>query len=176
VAGAAVATVDGWRAGGVRAIPGHFPGEGGASGDPTLGPATVGLALADLRRADLEPFRALAATAPAIQMSAAMYAAFDGVTPASILPGAVRLLRATGFRGAIVSADLTAVAAATGGSVAEAAVDALRAGCDLVLIPGDAADQDAAWRAVAGAIASGRLTAARVRQAEAHVAALRLAG
>ena len=55
---------------------------------------------------------------PAMQMSAALYAAWDGVTPATLLPEAVQLLRERlGFRGAIVSADLVAATAATGEGV-----------------------------------------------------------
>jgi beta-N-acetylhexosaminidase len=109
-------------------------------------------------------------------MSAALYAAWDGVTPASVLPDAVRLLRSTGFDGAIVSADLTAVSAATGVTVAQSAVDALKAGCDLLWVPGDAADQDAAVRAIAAAIRKRQVPPARLREALAHVAALRAPG
>jgi beta-N-acetylhexosaminidase len=171
-AGDVAAAVAGYRSTGVLAAVGHFPGEGGASQDPLRGPATVGLSLAQLRAADLQPFAAVVRTAPAIQLSDALYAAWDGVTPATLLPDAVRLLRSMGFRGAVVSGDLQAVTLVTGGTVAQAAVEALKAGCDLLYVPGDAADQDAAWSAVAAAIRSGAVPAARVADALAHVQAL----
>ena len=167
------AAVAGYRRAGVATAVGHFPGEGGASRDPQAGPATVGLSLGDLRGADLEPFGAVARTTPAVQMSGAMYAAWDGVTPATLLPGAIALLRRQGFRGAVVSADLNAVTAVTGGSPAQAAVEALKAGCDLLYVPGDAADQEAARRAVADAIRRGDVGAGRVRDALVHAATLR---
>jgi beta-N-acetylhexosaminidase len=106
-------------------------------------------------------------------MSGAMYAAWDGVTPATLLPEAVALLRRQGFRGAVISADLNAVTGVTGGTAAQAAVEALKAGCDLLYVPGDAADQDAARAAVTEAIRRGDVSAARVRDALLHAAVLR---
>ncbi|HEY8638746.1 MAG TPA: glycoside hydrolase family 3 N-terminal domain-containing protein [Solirubrobacteraceae bacterium] len=154
---------------------GRFPGEGAASQDPEQGAATVGLSLAQLRAADLRPFVAIAKAAPAIAMSDAVYAAWDGVTPATLLPDAVRLLRGLGFRGVIVSGDLTAATAVTGGTVAQAAVDALRAGVDLLVVPGDATDQESAYRAVLDAVRRGILKRSRIVDAVKRVLALKRA-
>lgn len=168
--------VDGWRAGGVAPIVGRFPGEGAASQDPIDGPATVGLTLEELVARDVRPFAGVVARAPAIQMSAALYAAWDGVTPATLLPEAVGLLRGRlGYRGAVVSSDLIAATAATGGSVGKAAVDALKAGCDLLLIPGGQAEQDQALRAVVDAVRRRQLAPARVDEALRRLAAFRKA-
>src|SRR4051812_43803127 len=167
------ATERGWRAGRVAPVVGHFPGEGGASRDPDQGPATVGLSLGDLRQADLKPFAAVAGEVPAMQLSNALYAAWDGVTPASLVPDAYRLLRRTGFQGAAVTGNLASATAATGGTVARAALDALRAGADLVYISGDATDQEAAYRAVLAAARSGALPRTRLADALLHVAALK---
>ena len=63
----------------------------------------------------------------------------------------------SGFRGAVVSADLVSATAATGGRVAAAAVAALQAGCDLLLVPGGRRDQEdacARWSARCGAATS----------------------
>jgi beta-N-acetylhexosaminidase len=173
VARLARAAVDGYTAAGVASAPGHFPGEGAASADPGESVATVGLSLEELRARDLRPFAALVRRAPAITMSAALYAAFDGVTPATLLPEAVALLRGMGFRGVVVSADLASVALATGGTPARAAVEALEAGCDLLLLPGNATDQERAYRAVLDAVRSGRIQVRRVARALARVASLR---
>jgi beta-N-acetylhexosaminidase len=174
VAAQATAALQGWRQAGVAAAPGHFPGEGAASADPTVSASTVGLSLDELRRADLRPFAALARRAPAVQLSAATYAAFDGVSPATVLPEAVALLRRDmHFTGAIVSANLAAASLGSGTPVAELAVQALRAGCDLLWIPGDAADQDDAWRAVIGAVHAGTLPQERVDEALGRISVLR---
>jgi beta-N-acetylhexosaminidase len=177
VASAVKATVGQYNAVGVAAAVGPFPGDGAASQDPDAGPAPVGLSLDDLRDGDIKPFAAVAAgatRAPAMQMSNAIYAAFDGVTPATLLPEAVKELRdRLGFDGVILSADLVATTATTGTTVGEAAVDALRAGVDMLVIPGGRAQQDQAFRAVVAAVRSGAVSPARVRDALKRIAALR---
>lgn len=177
VVSAVKASVSAYRQAKVVAAPGPFPGDGGASQDPAQGPAPVGLSIDELRNADMKPFEAIATgarAAPAIQMSNAIYAAWDGVTPATLLPEAVGELRdRIGFDGAIVSADLVATTATTGGSVAEAAIDALQAGVDLLVVPGGRAQQDEAYRAVVAAVRSGALEPARVADALARIADLR---
>jgi beta-N-acetylhexosaminidase len=170
----AAAAVAGWKDGEVAPVPGHFPGEGAASGDPALEAATVGLTLPELQARDLQPFAAVAGHAPAIQLSSATYVAWDGVTPATLLPDVVRLLRGTlRFGGVVVSGDLQAASLAGGASPAQLAVQAIRAGCDLVWIPGDAADQADAARAIAKAMRDGKLPTARVAEALRRVDALR---
>lgn len=170
----AAAAVSGWKDGEVAPVPGHFPGEGAASGDPALEAATVGLSLPELEARDLRPFEAVAGHAPAIQLSSATYVAWDGVTPATLLPGVVRLLREKlRFGGVVVSGDLQAASLAGGASPAQLAVQAIRAGCDLVWIPGDAADQADAVRAIAKAMRDGKLPTARVADALRRVDALR---
>ena len=171
------AAVRGWKEARVVVAPGRFPGEGGASQDPLLGPATVGLSVEELQARDVQPFvAAVGAGADAIQMSAALYAAWDGVTPATLLPEAVAFLRsAARFDGPVVSADLVAATAATGGGVARAAVDALKAGCDLLVIAGGRAEQDAAYRAVLDAVRSREISEERLAEAVQRVAALKRA-
>jgi beta-N-acetylhexosaminidase len=170
------AAVSGFKDGEVAPAPGHFPGEGAASGDPALEAATVGLSLPELRGRDLKPFAAIAKHAPAVQLSAATYVAFDGVTPATLLPGVVRLLRGElGFGGVVVSGDLAAASLAGGRPVADLAVQAVKAGVDLLWIPGDVADQDAAYRALVRALRTGEIPAARVADALRRIDALRSA-
>jgi beta-N-acetylhexosaminidase len=170
------AAVAGYRSGGLISIVGHFPGEGAASQSPEQGAATVGLTLPDLVARDLPPFAAVVATAPVIQMSDALYDAFDGVTPATLLPDAVALLRQRlAYRGVVMSGNLEATAIATGGSVASAAVAALQAGCDLLYVPGPSTDAEAAYGAVIESIRQGRLSPAVVAHALVAVRALKRA-
>jgi beta-N-acetylhexosaminidase len=162
---------------GVAAAVGPFPGDGAASQDPNAGPAPVGLGIDQLRESDMAPFAAVASgrnAAPAMQMSNAIYAAYDSVTPATVMPDAVKELRERlGFKGAIVSADLVATTATTGGSVGEAAVAALKAGVDLLVVPGGPTQQDEAYRDVVAAVRSGDIPAARVVDALRRIAKLR---
>jgi beta-N-acetylhexosaminidase len=177
VTSAIKASVAAYNRAGVAAVVGPFPGDGAASQDPNAGPAPVGLGLDELREADMAPFKAVAKgrdAAPAMQMSNAIYVAFDGVTPATVLPDAVKELRERlDFDGAIVSADLVATTATTGGSVGEAAVEALKAGVDLLVVPGGIAQQDEAYRGVVAAVRSGDISAGRIVDALRRVAKLR---
>lgn len=165
--------IRGWRTAGLAPAVGHFPGEGSASQDPADGPATVGLGLPELEKADVRAFHGALANAPALIVSNALYAAYDGVTPATLLPEVPALARREDFRGVIVSGNLAETVLATGGPIADAAVDALKAGCDLLWIPGDAGDQEAAYRAVVRAVRTGAIPRRRVRSALAHVTALK---
>ncbi|MDP8968609.1 MAG: hypothetical protein M3N04_08415 [Actinomycetota bacterium] len=162
---------------GVATAVGPFPGTGAASQDPDAGPAPVGLEIEELRETDMMPFAAVASgrnATPAMQMANAIYAAFDSVTPATILPQAVKELRGRlGFEGTIVSADLVATTATTGGTVGEAAVEALKAGVDLLVVPGGRAQQDEAYRAVVAAVRSGEIRAGRIVDALEKIAKLR---
>ena len=168
------AAVSGYRAGGLISIDGHFPGEGGASQDPMIGAATVGGRMSDLLASDVKPFAAIAGQAPVIELSDALYTAFDGVTPATLLPDAVNLLRQRlQFQGVVMSGDLLAVTAATGGTVADAAVAALQAGCDLLFLPGGATDAEGAYNAVLAAIRQGKLDPQAVARSLERVAALK---
>jgi len=177
VTSAVKASVSAYRQSKTISAPSAFPGDGGASQDPSEGPAPVGLSVDELRNADMKPFEAIATgdrAVPAIQMSNAIYAAWDGVTPATISSDAVDELRdRLGFEGAIVSADLVATTATTGGGVGEAAIDALQAGVDLLIVPGGRTQQDEAFRAVVAAVRAKTLDADRVSDALGHVADLR---
>ncbi len=177
VTSAVKTTVAAYNRNGVATAVGPFPGDGAASQDPNAGPAPVGLGIEQLRTADMTPFAAVASgrnAAPAMQMSNAIYVAYDSVTPATVLPEAVRELRERlGFEGTIVSADLVATTATTGASVGEAAVEALKAGVDLLVVPGGRAQQDEAYRDVVAAVRSGAIPAGRIVDALRRIAKLR---
>jgi beta-N-acetylhexosaminidase len=149
VARFSLAAVTGYQQSGVIAAAAHFPGEGGASADPDEMTATVGGSLTQLEDRDLLPFAAITPHVPVIVMSNAEYTAFDGVTPASLLPAAVALLRGRyGFTGVIMSDDLDATLDATGQTPGQVAVRALRAGDDLLYISGPPSEHATAYTAV----------------------------
>jgi beta-N-acetylhexosaminidase len=169
VAKFSLAAVEGYDASGIIAAPGHFPGEGAASADPDSMTATVGGSLAQLRSRDLIPFAAIAPRAPVIMMSNAEYTAFDGVTPAGLLPAAVKLLRdGYGFTGAVMSDDLDATLDATAQSPGAVAVRALEAGDDLLYISGPASEHAAAYAAVLAAARHSAAVRRLVRSALLH--------
>ncbi len=152
VARFALAAARGYAAAGMLAAAAHFPGEGAASADPDEMTATVGGSLASLEDRDVIPFEAIADHVPVMVMSNAEYVAFDGVTPASLLPAAVRLLRDTlGFGGVVMSDDLDATLEPTGESPGQVAVQAVQAGDDLLYITGPPSEHLRAYDAVLAA-------------------------
>ena len=120
------AALRGYRRSKTIAAVGHFPGQGSAAGNPDSEPAPVGQSLDELRTRDLRPFQAVVRTAPVLVASNAIYAAFDGATPAVLLPEAVDgLLRGRlGYRGVVMSDDLLAAGATMHTDIGPTAVEA----------------------------------------------------
>jgi beta-N-acetylhexosaminidase len=165
------AAVTGCKAGGIACAVSHFPGLGGANSDPDAGPATVSLDAASLQVRDLAPFRAaFEAGVPATELSLAFYAAYDPVTPAALAPSvATDLLRGEmGFTGVAVTGDLTSGAITAGIGAPEAAVQALAAGSDLIVV-GDPAQAEQARAALVEAVNSEGIPPERLDEAVTRV-------
>jgi beta-N-acetylhexosaminidase len=138
-AAAVAEAVRGFREAGVAPTAKHFPGLGGATVNTDFGSSTVSRSAGEIRRADLEPFRAaIRAGVPIVMIGHARYPAIDPDRIASQSPAVVTgLLRGElGFRGVVItdSTEAKAVQSVTG--VEEAAVRNLRAGVDVVLTTG----------------------------------------
>jgi beta-N-acetylhexosaminidase len=146
----------------------HFPGLGTADQSTQLGPATVGLDLEQLRERDLRPFRAaIEAGAPAVLLSHALYPVSDFTRPGSLTRAIVTdlLRRELRFQGVAITDDLADPAVTSSYSVPEAAVEALKAGADLVFISGPVGDQQAAYAAVLAAARRGDIPRRRLNEA-----------
>ena len=164
----AKATVRAYRAERVFSAPAHFPGLGATDQSTQDGPATVGLGLDELRQRDLIPFEAaIDAGAPGVTIGSALYPFSDFTVPASLSRQVdTTLLRGElKFKGAAMTDDLADPAITTLHTVPEAAVEALRAGADMLYISGTAGDQQAAYIAVLRAVQRGRLPRRRLDEA-----------
>jgi beta-N-acetylhexosaminidase len=94
-----------------------------------------------------------------------VYPAIDPDRPTSLSPSAVRLLREKlDFDGVIVTDDLAMEGARRGGSVAGAAVAAVGAGVDLLIVSSPPEEQAAAYDAVVAAVESGQIPRGRVEK------------
>ena len=175
VADYARATIEAYQREGVLTAPKHFPGLGAATQPTEAGPATVGLSLRELAARDLRPFAAAVdAGAMGMVVGHGLYSIDNYVIPAS-LSSAVSsnlLRRELGFTGLVIADDL-ASPALTGlsRSVPDSAVDALRAGADMIWISGDADKREAAYVAVLNAVRKGELSRRRVNDALTRVLA-----
>ena len=115
---------------------------------------------------DFVPFReAIAAGAPMVMMSHVVVPEW-GPGPATVTPGAYAYLREQlGFTGVVVTDALNMEAITATYAPGDAAVAALTAGADLLLIPADVA---AAHSAIVIAVQSGALDRARLDEAAAR--------
>jgi beta-N-acetylhexosaminidase len=125
----------------------------------------------------MAPFEAAVAEGvPVVMLSHAFYAAHDPVTPASLSrPIATHLLRdELGFTGVAMTDDLDAGAIRATSGVAPAAVAALNAGSDLLLVSSPEA-VPAVREALLAAVASREIPPARLDQAVGRVLELKRA-
>jgi beta-N-acetylhexosaminidase len=131
-----VAWIRGLQSTGVLACGKHFPGHGDTSKDSHFELPVVDQTRQRLEELELVPFRAAAADGVAAIMTAhVVYPALDPDRPATLSRAACTELRdAIGFRGVLVSDDLEMSAIAARWSVEDAAVQAVAAGCDALLI------------------------------------------
>ncbi len=156
------------RAGLVTTIK-HFPGHGAVTVDSHLALPELDETLPQLRRRDLPPFEsAVVGGVPAVMMGHIAVDDLDPGVPASLSRAAYDLLRdEVGFEGVAIT-DSLGMGAVVGRETP--AVNALRAGADLLLMP---ADTEATHATVTDAIRSGAIDRVRVEEAAARVVALR---
>jgi beta-N-acetylhexosaminidase len=173
VAPLVAAAVQGLHDGGVGATLKHFPGLGGAAGDPHVAIPTDNETAAQWARVQMPAFKAgIDAGADAV-MTTAVYVPGLGAghTPAMFsAPVVSRLRTQLGFKGVIMSDSLSMGGVIAHYSLPQAAVLALSAGNDLILLSnGDPLYEGKAMSAIQLAVMSGRID----RQ-ELHESALRV--
>jgi beta-N-acetylhexosaminidase len=151
---------------GVAACGKHFPGHGDTSTDSHLELPLVEHPPDRLRAVEFEPFRAAIREQVAFIMTAhVLVPALDERRPATLSPAVVqRLLREElGYEGVILSDDLEMKAVSALTPVPVAAVQAIQAGCDGVLVcSGDVDLQAATLEALVKAVESGDISRARL--------------
>ncbi len=160
------------QAEGVAACGKHFPGHGDTTVDSHLELPLVEHAGERLRGVEFVPFRAAIAAEVACVMTAhVLVPALDAVRPATLSPTILRLLRdELGHPGMIVSDDLEMQAIGRQWTPGEAAVAAIKAGCDTVLVcAGDVDVQASVLEALVKAVEAGELPLARLDDAVARV-------
>lgn len=149
----------------------HFPGHGDTHTDSHHALPVVDKSLTALDALELRPFRALAASAPALMTAHIVYPQIDPEHPAtlskSVLTGVLR--DSIGYTGVVITDALTMSAIHDRYGQARAAVMALQAGADLVLALGARHEQLAALQAIDGALHDGRVPHARAAEAKARV-------
>ena len=166
VARMGAAAVEGFEDAGVISAAKHFPNHGPAASDSHTGLPVIRHDMQTILSRDLPPFEAaVRAGVPMVMVGHLLYSAIDPENPASLSPAAIRLLRdRLGFGGVVITDDLAMAGARQGGSVARAAVRAVSAGADMLIISSPPQEQAAAYDAVVKAVESGRIPEARIRE------------
>src|SRR5579871_148444 len=151
----------------------HFPGHGDTGTDSHLGVATVSRNREEIEKIDLVPFRqAIAAGVDSIMVAHVTAPALDpdlnrvATTSPIIVNGLLK--HELGFKGLVVT-DAMEMGALTrlysqGGSAASgrAAVDAVKAGNDMLLLP---SDLEGAYRGLLKAVQAGEIAESRIDEA-----------
>ncbi|MBS0569250.1 MAG: beta-N-acetylhexosaminidase [Proteobacteria bacterium] len=131
-----LAYVRNMRLAGMAATIKHFPGHGSVREDTHLEPAIDRRTLDEIRDTDMVPFAdAIVAGAEAVMMGHVTYPAVDAL-PAGYSPTWIRdILRGElGFRGVVISDDISMAAAESAGGIGARIAAHREAGCDIVLV------------------------------------------
>jgi beta-N-acetylhexosaminidase len=166
VADFAAAYIRGARANGMLTTAKHFPGHGDTSTDSHLGIAAVNGDLAHLNAVALAPFRqAIDAGVDSVMVAHLTVPVLEpdpnrvATTSSAIVTGLLK--DKLGFKGIVVTdaLDMAGLTRLYAGHPGREAVDAFKAGCDLLIIP---ADLDASYRAMLAAVRSGEISPAQI--------------
>jgi beta-N-acetylhexosaminidase len=168
--------IQGLQGAGIMAVGKHFPGHGATTVDSHFGLPVLPFGLKRLERVELVPFER--ALEPDVDVSAIMVAHIalpkidPSGAPASLSqPVVTGILRdRLGFDGLVMTDDIGAMQAVTGHyTTRQAAVMAINAGVDMLLIVGDQAKEITSRDALLDALQAGTLSHDRLLDAVRHV-------
>ncbi len=163
VSGMVASVVEGIESTGVSSCLKHFPGIGGVEGDTHDGRAETARTLDEMRSSEFLPFKAgIDAGADFVMVSHVTAATVeDGTLPASLSKALITdtLRGELGFQGVIITDALDMSAITQYYTSEEAAVKALDAGADMLLMP---EDFEAAYNAVLTAVKDGTIQESRI--------------
>ena len=160
------AYIKGAHQGGMLTTVKHFPGHGDTATDSHLGVASVNVDQAHLNSIELPPFRqAINAGVDSVMVAHVTVPALDANPNhvATISPTVVSdlLEKQLGFKGLVVTdaLDMAGLTHLFANDIGRAAVEAFKAGNDVLLIP---ADLPASFQAMVKAVRSGEVSQARL--------------
>lgn len=154
----------------------HFPGHGDTDTDSHVGLPVVDKTREELLEMELLPFQAaIDAGAPAVMVGHILMTQIDPDKPATLSSEVVTgLLREElGFDGVVFTDDLTMGAITQSYGLGEAAVLAVEAGCDVLLVCHEAGSVDQVYTALLDAVDTGRITEDRLDQSVRRILTLK---
>jgi beta-N-acetylhexosaminidase len=175
VARMGAAAVEGFEEAGVISAAKHFPNHGPATSDSHVSLPVIRHDVKTVQSYDLPPFEAaVEAGVPMVMVGHLVYPAIDPHNPASLSRDSISMLRRDlGFGGVIVTDDLAMAGAKGGGTPAEAAVEAVQAGADLLVLSSPPQEQAAAYDAVVDAVETGEIPRSRIQNSVTRLLAVK---
>ncbi len=171
-----LATMAGLQDNKVIACGKHFPGHGDTSVDSHKALPTVTLSADRLREIEIRPFRhAIENGLASIMTAHVLYTSLDDRRPATLSPYIVGdLLRGElEFQGLIITDDLEMQAIVGQYSIEEAAVEAFKAGADILLLCKDRGKITAAMEGLCKAVKEGQISEARLEASLRRIALIK---
>lgn len=156
------ACVRGYEKAGIASCAKHFPGHGNTSFDSHLKLAAVEADRREIELVDLPPFQGVIETGvPAIMTAHVLFPAFEKERiPATlsweILTGLLR--NKMGFDGLIITDSMAMKAISDNFGQTEAAIKALQAGADVIMVCGDPGIQEKVYNDLIEAVDSGKVS------------------
>lgn len=170
------AAIRGYQDNGVIACAKHFPGHGDTAVDSHLALPSVPYPRQRLDSLELVPFvEAIRSGVSSIMTTHIIFPALDTGRPATLSPAVITgLLRGElGYDGVVVTDCMEMKAIADNFGTAEAAVMAVEAGVDLVLVCHTLSTQREAREAILKAVIDGRITESRLDESVRRIRALK---
>ncbi|HJZ67634.1 MAG TPA: glycoside hydrolase family 3 N-terminal domain-containing protein [Blastocatellia bacterium] len=175
------AYLEGLQRGGAVGAGKHFPGLGAATTASGSKLPAVDRSRDEILKYDAAPyselFSKINARLNAVIVSHAHYPAFDGPAPLpsslskNIVTGLLR--EELGFKGLAITDDLMMEAVTDSRDLSEAAVMAIEAGADMVMIADSHEHATAAWEAMVKAVGESRITTSHISRAFDHIARIK---
>ena len=171
-----LAVNEGLEQGDVIPVVKHFPGHGDTSTDSHVDLPVVDKTAEQLKEFELIPFQAaIDEGTPCVMVAHILMTQIDPDLPASLSPEMVTglLRQELGFDGVVCTDDLTMGAISNTYGMGEAAVMAVEAGCDLLLVCHEADNLTAARDALLSAVDAGRISMERLDESVYRILSLK---
>lgn len=147
----------------------HFPGLGNLTVDPHTSMTTRSLSLQDLDSADLIPFKEYAklGSNTMVMLSHIIYDRLDpSKSPASFSNYIIDdlLRKRVGFKGVVITDDLHMKSSSSTMTPAQAALSAIKAGADIVMLSWSLPEQRRSFSAIKKAILNGEISETKINE------------
>lgn len=162
-----IETMKGLQDGNIIPVGKHFPGHGDTAVDSHVGIPRINKDLGQLNSLELIPFReAIKNNVEGIMIAHILLPKIDAKYPATLSKTIINdiLREEMGFKGIVVTDDMTMGAIAKNYKIGDAAVKSIEAGSDLILIAHDYNKAAAAFDSIINAVKSGSIREERINE------------